>query len=89
MRDMSPLDKWLNVETWHTFHPKDEERFYKAVFVLMVHNTPHPEPEHVRDYILEKQAGRFAEDYLHHAADRYVDKYDAVYSFVYENKITF
>ena len=88
MRDMSSLDKWLNVETWHTFHPKDEERFYKAVYHLMLQNTPCPEPEHVRNYILDKQSGKLAEDYLESTVERYVDKYDAVYSFIYENQIT-
>lgn len=88
MKDMSPLDKWLNVETWHTLHPKDEERFYKAVHNLMVINTPCPEPEQVRDYILDKQTGKFVADYLEQTVSRYVDKYEAVYSFIYENKIT-
>lgn len=25
------LDSFLNVETWHTFHPTDERRFYLAL----------------------------------------------------------
>ncbi|WP_016903126.1 hypothetical protein [Xanthomonas arboricola] len=25
------LDPWMRVETWHTFHPLDEQRFHRAL----------------------------------------------------------
>lgn len=87
MRDMTPLDKWLDVETWHTFHPLDEERFYKSVYRLMAINTPHPEPEQLRDYILAKKTDSLEANYLEQTISRYVSKYDVIYSFIYENQI--
>ncbi|WP_337020881.1 hypothetical protein [Pantoea anthophila] len=87
MKDMSPLDSWLNVETWHTLHPKDDERFYKAIHKLMLINDPSPEPEQVRDYVLKLKTGQFQEDYLERTVSRYVGQYEAVFSFIYENRI--
>lgn len=87
MKDMSPLDSWLNVPTWHTLHPNDDERFYKAVYQLISINTKTPEPEQVRDYIMEKKEGSLEKEFLDRTVEVAVGRYDAIFSFLYENRI--
>ncbi|MBK5142882.1 hypothetical protein I2494_03980 [Budviciaceae bacterium BWR-B9] len=87
MSDLSPLDSWLRVSTWHTGHPKDDERFFKAIYQLIIRNEKMIEPDKVEGYILDTQKEMLAPSFLEDLAHNYARKYDVIYSFIYENKL--
>ncbi|WP_408951608.1 hypothetical protein [Lysobacter sp. Hz 25] len=66
------LDPWLRVDTWHTGHPLDEERFHKALHSAFVRlNTPIAH-EYFKTAIIEQVNQRhpgFAPDFLEKEAD--------------------
>ncbi len=53
------LKPWMRVETWHTGHPKDEERFHKAL-----HNC-YQEMGQAIDYDTLKDAMTDLSEHLH------------------------
>ena len=84
--DLTPLDGWLRVSTWNTFHPADEKRFHKAVLLLMQSNgATGVDPSKLKRHILETYQGKFEKSYLENIAERYADKYEAISSFYYDN----
>lgn len=87
MTDLTPLDSWLRVSTWDTHHPSDQERFYKAVYRLILNNEKIPEPHHVQNYIVDYHTDKPNKNHVVEIADIYADKYDAIYSFLFENGI--
>lgn len=52
MKDFSALDSWLKVSTWDSLHPKDDERFYKAVYSMIRSNDELVDSNAVKNYIL-------------------------------------
>lgn len=87
MPDLSPLDSWLRVSTWDTHHPSDEERFYKSIYRLILLNDKLVEPQYIRDYIIEYHVKGIKHEHLDNIASIYTEKYDVIFSFLYENKI--
>lgn len=87
MANLTPLDSWLKVGTWDTHHSCDQERFYKAVYKLILVNDSMIEPHHIRNYIVTFKEGVTTQEHLEEIADIYSEKYDVIYSFLYENKI--
>ncbi|MEN0583394.1 MULTISPECIES: hypothetical protein [unclassified Kosakonia] len=87
MPDLSPLDSWLKVSTWDTHHPSDEERFYKSIYKLILSNEKLVEPQYIRDYIIGYHAKSSNHEHLDNIAGIYTEKYDIIFSFLYENKI--
>ncbi|HEE1310160.1 MULTISPECIES: hypothetical protein [Klebsiella pneumoniae complex] len=87
MPDLSPLDSWLRVSTWDTHHSSDEERFYKSIYRLILLNDKLVEPQYIRDYIIKYHAKGNKHEHLDNIAGIYAEKYDVIFSFLYENKI--
>ncbi|MEN0584453.1 MULTISPECIES: hypothetical protein [unclassified Kosakonia] len=87
MPDLSPLDSWLKVSTWDTHQPSDEERFYKSIYKLILSNEKLVEPQYIRDYIIGYHAKSNNHEHLDNIAGIYTEKYDIIFSFLYENKI--
>jgi hypothetical protein len=88
MTDMSPLDSWLNIETWSSGHPMDQARFNKAILRIIQINNPMPEPEAVMTYIEDKYSGRYEENYLENVTGRFGLQYEAIYEFIQVNKLS-
>ena len=88
MMDLTPLDSWLRVDTWDTHHPSDQERFYKAVYKLITLNEKPIEPQFIRDYIVNSKLNNRNQEHVEKVAEIYTEKYDVIYSFLYENRIT-
>lgn len=49
----SALEPWIRLETWHTFHPTDGERFHRAVRAAIESVGPSITKENFEDAILE------------------------------------
>ena len=87
MPNLSPLDSWLKVSTWDTHHPLDQARFFKAVYQLILLNEKLVEPQYINDYIIDYHGGNKNIEHVEEIATIYSEKYDDIYSFIYENKI--
>ncbi|GKW34895.1 hypothetical protein PEC730217_36750 [Pectobacterium carotovorum subsp. carotovorum] len=88
MTDLSPLDAWLRVGTWDTGHPKDSERFYKAVYAVIKLNDAMIERKDVYLYIIDHQKGKVHKNRLDELAEKYSSKFSVIVDFLYENKIS-
>lgn len=86
--DLTPLDSWLRVDTWDTHHPSDQERFYKAVYKLISLNDKLVEPQYVRNYVVDSKVKVKNQEHIESIAEIYTEKYDVIYSFLFENRIT-
>ncbi|HBN5788435.1 hypothetical protein [Enterobacter hormaechei] len=86
--DLTPLDSWLRVDTWDTHHPSDQERFYKSVYKLITSNDKPIESQYVKDYILDYKNKFKNQEHVERIAEIYTEKYDVIYSFLFENRIT-
>lgn len=88
MIDMSPLDSWLNVETWSSGHPLDQARFNRAVYRMIQLNDPMPEPDMLIAYIKNMYSGRYEESYLEIVTARFGLQYEAIYEFIKDNYLS-
>ena len=88
MKDLTPLDSWLRVDTWDSHHSSDQERFYKAVYKLILSNDKLVESQHVRSYIIDSKLKIKNQEHVERIAEIYAEKYDVIYSFLFENRIT-
>lgn len=76
------LDKWLNVDTWYTAHPSDDERFYKAVYaVLLANKGVYIDAEEVGNYIEARYKGKHADDFLFEESRRAVIRFETIRNF--------
>ena len=89
MPDLSALDSWLRLDTWDSHHSRDQERFYKAVYNLILSNDKLVEPQYISDYIIDKKSTGSNKYHVKEIADIYTVKYDVIFSFIFENKINF
>ncbi|MDV5356532.1 hypothetical protein QM201_16800 [Enterobacter asburiae] len=88
MKDFSALDSWLKVPTWDSLHPKDDERFYQAVYGMIRSNDELIDSIAVKYYILQ-YFGKSDEDaHYQERASLFANRYDVIYSFIHENNIT-
>lgn len=88
MIDMSPLDSWLNVETWSSDNPFDQARFNRAVYRMIQVNDPMPEPDMLIAYIKNMYSGRYEESYLEIVTAEFGLKYEAIYEFIKDNYLS-
>jgi len=89
MHNFKPLDRWLNADTWHTYHQGDEMRFHRALVQLFIENGNRIEMEAFRDYIIDQKNGTLTDDFLHARAEEFASKYDAIRSFKMDADLTF
>ncbi|HHW4185022.1 TPA: hypothetical protein ACXR7G_000198 [Yersinia enterocolitica] len=89
MLNLSALDAWLKVPTWNSYHPKDDERFYKAIYRLILENDTLIDPDKVKEYIVKYHGNNKSSEYLEDIADKYASRYEVISSFIYENQIKF
>ncbi|WP_414163871.1 hypothetical protein ACMGGS_18665 [Superficieibacter sp. BNK-5] len=88
MNDFSPLNTWLRVSTWDSGHPKDDERFYKAVKQVIVKNDNRTiSQEDVYRYIIDFNADNKNSARVEKLAEQYSERFAVVIDFLYENNI--
>ncbi len=88
MADLSPLNKWLKVSTWDTGHPKDDERFYKAVReTISINDNKTMDQGEVHLHIVDYHIGKINTGRLEKLAEDYSGRFAVVVDFLYENKI--
>jgi hypothetical protein len=79
------LDPWMRVETWHTAHPLDEERFHRAVAVACkTFGTPLNASD-IEDAIMElakKYHGAFDTYHLYEMMGHYAQEAENLSMFV-------
>jgi len=46
------------------------------------------EPQYIRDYIVHSKLKNRNQEHVENVAEIYTEKYDVIYSFLYENRIT-
>jgi hypothetical protein len=76
------FDDFLSIDTWHTMHPSDENRFFKALDKIV--RDPRFAPETMRDYFNNaKDLNQLPEDHVYRqAVDHYVSMACAVKSYL-------
>lgn len=88
MKNLSSLDEWLKVPTWESLHPKDDERFYQAIYAMIKSNDDLVESIEVKYYILKFFGKTDADAYWQERASLFANRYEVIYSFFSENNIT-
>ena len=82
------LDRWLNVDTWYSGHPSDDERFFKAMYaVLLANKGVYIDAEEVGNYIEARYKGRLADEFLFVESQRAALRFETIRSFCIANKI--
>ena len=76
------LEGWLKTETWHTNHPLDERRFFRAVWAVIRQGGERPTEEDVEQMILDQ--GRLHSDFLKERARKYASLYVTLCDFADE-----
>lgn len=82
---LKALDPWMKVETWHTAHPLDEQRFHRAVAVACkTVGTPLDayDIENAIMHLAEKYHGAFEGYHLYDAMDHYAQEAENLSMFV-------
>jgi hypothetical protein len=88
MANLSPLDKWLRVSTWDTGHPKDDERFYKAVReTIALNDNQVLDQEEVHQHIVDFHSDKVNISRIEKLAEDYSARFAVIVDFLFENKI--
>ena len=80
------LDKWLNVETWYTGHHLDDERFYKAVYAILLENKD-IDGEEVGSYIEARYKDKLDDALLFEVSQRAIIRFEIIQGFCAANNI--
>jgi hypothetical protein len=81
------FDKFLQIDTWHTRHPNDEERFFKVLASVIEDSSFNP--DNLGAYIREKKGvpRDEKENHFNIAIDDYVTKAWAVKDYLKANRL--
>ena len=81
------FDSFLKVDSWHTRHPYDEQRFFLALATVV--NDPHFNADKLGEYMREKKSVSRddAENSFNFAIDHYVSAAWAVRDYLKANKL--
>lgn len=87
-KNLDGLDGWIGMETWHTPHPRDESRFYQAVYkVIKANNSNSISPDDISDYITSKFNGKLDGKFLDIRAKEAAERFEIISEFVDANKL--
>jgi len=77
------FDSFIRVETWHTTHPLDDQRFYQALDKVVRHKdfSPPQMADYFRNY-LGKRAAQFAD-----AIDHREEQAETIRDFLTQTKL--
>lgn len=84
---LDSLDQWLNVETWYTGQHLDDERFYKAVYALLLENKD-IDGEEIGNYIEARYKHKLDDALLFEVSQRAVIRFEIIQGFCATNNIT-
>ena len=70
------FDSWINLDTWATGHPLDDERFYRFVKAYSSCTRKYRSPKDIENLIIKKWEGKFEKEYLLQAAHKFAQKFD-------------
>ena len=81
------FDDFLHVDTWHTRHPNDEERFFVALEKVV--KIPKFNPDDLGEYMRQKKRVSRDDEQLHFntAIDHYVAAAWAVKDYLKANRL--
>lgn len=76
------FNAWIDVPTWHTNHPADDERFYRFVWAVVSYSrSRRPSEADIRELIQRRWVGQLEHQYLEAKAQRYANLYESLYEF--------
>lgn len=85
---MDSLNEWLNVAAGHTIPITDDERFYKAIYeILLINKGIYINAEEVGTYIEESYKGKVTPEILIEEAQRATIRFEVIQEFCLINKI--
>lgn len=84
------LKPWMQVETWHTTHPKDSERFNKALdsaFLTFGFSIGYDDFKDAMECLAEElPSGNLEKGYLEKTIERYASNAEIISSYLYDTK---
>ncbi|MNH28285.1 hypothetical protein D3C79_884430 [compost metagenome] len=80
------LLSWLRVSTWHTGHPKDDERFHQALNTAFDKLGPAISSDDFREAIKSVLAERYPgqEKSMSHDIEEYAGRAEIISSYLYD-----
>jgi hypothetical protein len=73
------FDAWICRDTWDSFHPLDNQRFYRFVKAVARYSRRPPLPRDIKTLIVERRGGdRRITAALSKTADKFVDLYQTL-----------
>ncbi|CFR14897.1 hypothetical protein [Yersinia frederiksenii] len=87
-KNLDGLDGWLGIDTWHTSHPRDESRFYQAIYkVIKENNSNSINPDDIRSYITSRFDGKLDGVLLKLRAEEAAERFEIINEFVDANEL--
>ena len=85
------LKPWMQVDTWHTTHPKDCERFHKALhsaFAEFGSAITYDDFKDAMEYLSESlPSAKLEAGYLEQTIERYASNAETISSYLSDTKI--
>lgn len=82
------LKPWMQVDTWHTTHPLDEERFHKALKSAITEHGCQMSYDDFKDamsLLAEKlYPNKYEKSYLEESIDRFASNAELISSYIYD-----
>ena len=81
------LEPWMKIDTWHTIHPADEERFHKALhrcFQQAGQSIDFDSFKDVMTDLAERHYPKLESEYLEATIDRYAQKAETISSYLFD-----
>ena len=76
------FDAWISNDTWDSYHPLDDERFYRFVKAVARYNRRKPPlPQDINACIVGRWQGQRTPAALRQAADHFVDTYQTLLAY--------
>lgn len=72
------FDAWIQMDTWDSYHPLDQERFYRFIKSVKRYSKRKPAPSEIEKMIIERWKGRRVKRHLIASAQRYASRYEII-----------
>lgn len=82
------LSPWLRVDTWHTSHPLDEQRFHhalKSTFDLLGTMIAFDDFREAMDALAKEHYPNFQADYRNDLVDKFARRAEAIGNYLHDN----
>tara|TARA_R110001583_G_scaffold194938_1_gene367728 strand:- start:681 stop:974 length:294 start_codon:yes stop_codon:yes gene_type:complete len=81
------LEPWMRVDTWHTTHPMDEERFHKALHRCFQQAGQSIDFDSFKDAmtdLAQRLHPKLGSEYLESTIDRYAQNAETISSYLFD-----